>query len=225
VFSTGDVATVILREKEMAMLKIWGRDNSSNVAKVLWVCEELGLPFERIDLGGKFGGDKEPPYLAKNPNGLIPTIEDGDLVLWESNTILRYLAAKYPGAPTLLPADLGARADMERWMDWQLSVLAVPMSAMFWNLIRLAPEQRDMAAVEAARHKAASAWATLDRHLADRAYVGGAHFTIGDIPVGIMGWRWLNLPIERANLPHLAGWVERLKARAGYRKYVALPLN
>jgi glutathione S-transferase len=212
------------------MLKIWGRANSSNVQKVLWVCEELGLAFERIDIGGIFGGDKEPPYLALNPNGVIPTIEDGGLVLWESNTILRYLAAKHADAPkargTLLPADPARRADMERWMDWQLSVLAQPMSTMFWNLIRLPPEKRDAAAVEAARQKAAAAWDILDRHLAERTYVGGANFTVGDIPVGIMAWRWLHLPIERpAGQAHLNAWIHRLLARPGYQKYVALPLT
>ncbi len=211
------------------MLKIWGRANSSNVQKVLWGCEELGLAFERVDIGGIFGGDKEPPYLALNPNGLIPTIEDDGVVLWESNTILRYLAARHADAPkskgTLLPADPAQRADMERWMDWQLSVLAQPMGMMFMNLVRTPPEKRDMAAVEAARNKMAAAWDILDRHLADRAYVGGAHFTVGDIPAGVMAWRWLHLPIERPAQPHLNAWFHRLTARPGYQKYVALPLS
>ena len=211
------------------MLKIWGRSNSSNVQKVLWCCEELGLDYQRIDIGGIFGGDKEEPYLSLNPNGLIPTIEDGDLVLWESNTILRYLAARYADSPkgrrTLFPDDLAKRADMERWMDWQLTILVGPMSTLFWNLIRLPPEKRDAAAIEAARGKAAAAWNILDRHLANRSYVGGANFTIGDIPVGIQGWRWLHLPIERPAQPHLNDWIHRLMARPGFQKYVALPLT
>jgi glutathione S-transferase len=211
------------------MLKIWGRANSSNVQKVLWLAEELGLPFDRVDIGGPFGGNKEPAYLALNPNGLVPTIEDEGLVLWESNSIMRYLAARYgsaaKGSDRLLPADPGKRAEMECWMDWQLSVLTQPMVALFVGLIRTPPEKRDAAALDAARRTAAAAWDILDRHLAKHAFVGGTEFTLGDIPVGVHAWRWFNLPVERPDQPHLRAWYERILPRSGYRKYIALPMS
>jgi glutathione S-transferase len=211
------------------MLKIWGRANSSNVQKVLWGCEELGLPFERVDIGGPFGGNKEPPYLALNPNGLIPTIEDDGLVLWESNTILRYLAGQYGGAKpetaTLLPNTPAKRADMERWMDWQLTTVVGPITTMFLGLIRTPPEKRDAAAIEAARKTAHGVFDILNAHLAKRDFVAGAHFTIGDIPAGVMTYRWFSLPIERNDQPHLRAWYDRLNQRSGYKKYVALPMT
>src|SRR5713226_8084418 len=128
------------------MIKIWGRKNSINVQKVLWCCDELGIFFERIDAGGQFGINNTPEYLALNPNGLVPTIEDGDVVLWESNVIVRYLAAKY-GMGSLCPADLGERFSAERWMDWQQTSLVQPIGPVFANLIRLPPEKRDPAAI------------------------------------------------------------------------------
>ena len=135
------------------MLKIWGRATSSNVQKVLWCCGELGIPFERVDVGGPFGGNQDPEYLALNPNGLVPTVKDGELVLWESNTICRYLATTHR-AERLYPAAPAGRALVERWMDWQLSTLGAPMGALLYGLIRSKPEGRDHAAIEAARRKA-----------------------------------------------------------------------
>ena len=132
------------------MLKIWGRANSLNVQKVLWCCDELGIPYTRTDLGGPFGGNRDPAYLRMNPNAVVPTVEDDGLVLWESNSIVRYLAAKH-GMGTLCPRDLGERASVERWMDWQLSTVHGGMTTIFMNLVRTPPEKRDMAAVEAAR--------------------------------------------------------------------------
>jgi glutathione S-transferase len=204
------------------MLKIWGRVDSSNVQKVLWCADELGLVYERVDIGGRFGGNKEPAYLALNPNGLVPTIDDDGFVLWESNTILRYLAAKHGKLSAATPA---ARADAERWMDWQLTVLAPCMVPLFWGWVRTAPEKRDHAALEGARKSAAAAWTILDRGLTGRDFAGGDAFTIGDIPAGCQAWRWFNLPIERPDLPHLRAWFERLMTRPAYRKHVALPLT
>ena len=150
------------------MLKILGRNNSSNVQKVLWCCAELGLPFEREDYGGPFGKTKEEPYLTLNPNSVVPTVIDDDLVLWESNTIIRYLAAKH-GEGTLLPADLGTRALGERWMDWQLSVINKFMPTVFMGLVRTPPEKRDNAAIAAARDGDENALAILDRYLGETA--------------------------------------------------------
>ena len=152
------------------MLRIWGRKNSINVQKVLWCCAELDLPFERIDAGMAFGVVETPAYRALNPNGRIPTIEDDGYVLWESNTIVRYLAMKHsPGS--LCPSDLAARFDAERWMDWQLTTLDRPVRNVFWALVRTAPEKRDPAAVEMAQAEAEQALAILDAHLAQRRFV------------------------------------------------------
>lgn len=204
------------------MLKIWGRANSINVQKVLWIADEIGIPYTRVDIGGPFGGNREPAYLAMNPNGLVPTIEDDGLVLWESNSITRYLAASR-NSP-LIPADPKARAEAEHWMDWQLTSLG-GMTPIFWGLIRTPPEKRDMAAIETARKQMADVWAILDRHLKDRAFVAGDAFTVGDIPVGCMAYRWFNLAIERPEAPHLRAWYERLTTRAPYRKHVMPPMT
>ena len=131
------------------MIKIWGRTDSSNVQKVLWCCGELSLPFERLDWGGKFGGNQDPQYTAMNPNGLVPTIKDGDFVLWESNSIMRYLNAKY-GNGKLLPASPEGMANANRWMDWQLSAFNPIIVPLFFATVRTAPEKRDPQAIQAA---------------------------------------------------------------------------
>jgi glutathione S-transferase len=201
------------------MLRIWGRKNSINVQKVLWCCAELDLPFERIDAGMAFGVVETPAYRALNPNGRIPTIEDDGYVLWESNTIVRYLAMKHsPGS--LCPSDLAARFDAERWMDWQLTTLDRPIRNVFWALVRTAPEKRDLAVLEAAQ-----ALAILDAHLAQRRFVGGEAFTMGDIPVGASVYRWLALDLQRADRSHVRRWYERLIERPGFREHVMQPLS
>jgi len=206
------------------MLKIWGRANSVNVQKVLWCADELGVPYERFDVGGAFGGNREPQYLHMNPNALVPTVEDDGLVLWESNTVVRYLAAKH-GLGTLCPRDWGQRALVERWMDWQLSTVHGPMATIFIGLVRTKPEQRDMKAIEAARQAMDEIWSRLDRHLADRSFIGGAGMTMGDIPVGCFVYRWFNLAIERNDRPHLRAWYERLTARPAYRQHVMITMT
>ena len=129
------------------MLKIWGRATSSNVQKVLWCCAELDLEFERVGVGGPFGGNRDPEYLAMNPNGLVPTVKDGDLVMWESNTICRYLATTRDGEH-LYPRGPATRTHVERWMDWQLAVIGAPMGQLLFGLVRSTPETRDPAAIE-----------------------------------------------------------------------------
>ncbi len=154
------------------MLKIWGRKNSANVQKVMWGIGELGLAHERIDIAGAFGMNREPPYLALNPNGLVPTLQDGDFVLWEANSILRYLARQH-GKGLLEPADPKARARASQWMDWQLSVLGPAIHAAFWGLIRTPPEKRDRNAIDASKARTTEAIAILDGQLAKTAYVAG----------------------------------------------------
>lgn len=207
------------------MLKIWGRPNSVNVQKVMWCLAELGVAHERIDAGLEFGHNHEPWFLAKNPNGTIPLLEDGDWSLWESNTIVRYLAAKHDFGG-LYPESLEARADAERWMDWQLARLGGPLGTVFQNLVRKPPAERDIAAVERGISALNAAFEALDAHLAERDYVAGSRLTIGDIPAGAMTHRWLALEgLERRPLEHLERWHEQLAARPAYRAHVMLPLS
>jgi glutathione S-transferase len=213
-----------LKDGNGDMLKIWGRANSVNVQKVLWCCDELGLGYERVDVGGAFGGNREPDYLRMNPNALVPTVADEGLVLWESNTVVRYLAAKH-GMGSLCPHEWGARALVERWMDWQLSTVHGPMATIFIGLIRTPAEKRDMKAIEAARQAMGEIWSRLDRHLADRAFIGGDTLTMGDIPAGCFVYRWFNLAIERNPLPHLRAWYDRLTARPAYRQHVMITMT
>jgi glutathione S-transferase len=206
------------------VLKIWGRINSVNVQKVLWTVEELGLDYQRIDAGMKFGIVDEPGYREMNPNGRIPTIQDGDLVLWESNAIVRYLAAKY-GADRLCPATLEARADADRWMEWSTTTIAPAITPLFHALIRTAPEQRDAKIIDEARHKMEQLAAILDAELARKPFVAGATLTMGDIPLGCFVHRWYALPMEHPALLNLAAWYARLGERPAYRKHVMLPLS
>ena len=208
-------------------MKILGRANSSNVQKVLWAADECGLTYTRQDIGGAFGGNDQPWYRALNPNGVVPTIDDAGYVLWESNSIVRYLGASY-GPPGFWPADPKARGHAERWMDWQLSTIQSGMTTVFWGLIRTPEAQRDLAAIEAARVATGALWARLDRYLADAPYVAGPDFTIGDIPVGVMVYRWLNLPLRRDDLPetpHLRAWYNRLTQRPAYRQHIMIEMT
>ena len=209
------------------MLKILGRANSINVQKALWAADECGLTYTRQDVGGAFGGNDQPWYRALNPNGVVPTIDDGGYILWESNSIVRYLAASY-GPPGFWPADPKTRGHAERWMDWQLTTIQGGMTTMFWGLIRTPADKRDTGAIEAARLATAPLWARLDAHLAGNAYVAGDAFTIGDIPVGAMAYRWLNLPLRRddmPDMPHLRAWYERLALRPAYRQHVMIEMT
>src|SRR5207247_1507365 len=179
--------------EKFAMLKVWGRKTSSNVQKVMWAVGELKLAHERIDIGGPFGKNKEMPYLGMNPNGLVPTLEEDDgFLLWESNSVVRYLAAKH-GAGPLEPKDLRARALASQWMDWQLTVVAPALFGAFWGLVRTPPEQRDAKAIADSQAKTTEVMKILDANLARHAYVAGDAFSIGDIPVGIIAFRVLPL--------------------------------
>jgi glutathione S-transferase len=205
------------------MLKIMGRDTSSNVQKVLWVCGELDLPFEREDIGGPFGGNDKPEYLALNPNGRVPTIIDDGYVLWESNSCTRYLAAKHGGDP-LSPADLQIRGNAERWMDWQLTTMSPALVPVFWGLVRTPPEKRDMDAIEAARKKLSGLIGFMDAQLSKTTYLAGDDFTIGDIPLGITAYRWFVMDMERENYPNLKRWYDLLTTRKAFQDAIMNPL-
>jgi glutathione S-transferase len=206
------------------MIKIWGRTDSSNVQKVLWCCGELGLDFDRVDLGGKFGGNKERPYLDMNPNGLVPTIQDGDFVLWESNSIMRYLVEKY-GQGRLLPSTPEGRASANRWMDWQLTTLGPSIVPLFWTLIRTAEEKRDPNVIDNALERTIHTWKIVDRQLARSPYVADDVLTLGDIPLGVWAYRWYNLPIERPRFAQVDAWYKRLCERPAYQKHIMIPVT
>ncbi len=203
------------------MIKIWGRNTSANVQKVMWAVGEIGLSHERIDIGGPFGKNREPAYLAMNPNGLVPTLEEEDgFLLWESNSIVRYLAAKHR-AGVLEPAALRARALAGAWMDWQLSVLGPAIFACFWGLIRTPPEHRNHAAIEESKKQTNAAMSILDGALAKTAYVAGAAFSYGDIPVGVIANRYRQLVPERPPLRHFERWYAAISARQAFKDQVA----
>jgi glutathione S-transferase len=207
------------------VLTIYGRTNSVNVQKVLWCLAEVALPYTRVDAGLEHGKNTEPWYLALNPNGRIPLYVEGSFSLWESNTIVRYLAGKH-GMGSLCPASLETRALAERWMDWQLSTLVSPVSIVFQNLIRRPADERDAAAIERNQSEANRAMMLLDEHLRSQPFVAGEAFTMGDIPVGATAHRWLEIPgIERPALAAVRAWRTRLAERPGFRNHVQLPLS
>jgi glutathione S-transferase len=203
------------------MLTIWGRLNSHNVKKVAWFATELGLPFERHDVGGQFGMDAA--YKAINPNALIPTIEDDGLILWESNAILRYLASRY-GEERFWPADPAARAAGDKWMDWQFAYADAQRDA-FVHLIRKAPEDRVPTLIEASASACARQMAILDAALAQGPWLSGADFGVGDVPMGVYAHTWFSLAIERPPLAHVEDWYARLRQRPGYAEQVMIPLT
>lgn len=199
------------------MLRILGRISSINVQKVVWCADELGLAYERVDVGGRFGGNDTADYLAKNPNGYVPTIEEDGFVLYESNAIVRYFAAREP-AGRLWPGDLRDRADADRWMEWQSNTFTPAMRDAFWQLIRTPAEKRDAAAIEASRVKGEKCAGILEAHLATRRCLTGDRFTAADIVVGCSVHRWLNLPLERPARPNLDRYYAELKARPASRQ-------
>jgi glutathione S-transferase len=207
------------------MLKLWGRASSSNVMKVLWTLEELGLDCERIDAGGAFGRTRDPEYRAMNPMGLVPTLQEEDgWALWESNAIVRYLCNRHaPGGP-LYPAAPRARAEVETWMDWTLGHLTAPMVAIFFTHVRIPEPDRDWAAEGKAREESGRLWRIVDARLAGRRFLCGDDLTLADIALGCWVHRWHLLPIERPALPDLARYYDALKTRPGFTTHVALPL-
>ncbi|ANF58793.1 glutathione S-transferase family protein [Halotalea alkalilenta] len=208
------------------MLRIWGRANSSNVKKVLWCAEELGLRFERIDAGGAFGLVDGEEFRKMNPNGLVPCIEDDGFVLWESNAIIRYLLARHGDDSTLLPATLEGRASAERWMDWCSFSLSAPFAVLVKHLVRSPPERRDAQAVVPAAASFEASMRIADAELAQSAWFSGESFGIGDIPLGVLVYSWYALPgLERPSLPALEDWQRRLAERPAFLHWVAVPLS
>ncbi|MGE4043667.1 MAG: glutathione S-transferase family protein [Acetobacteraceae bacterium] len=203
---------------------VWGRASSSNVMKVLWGLGELDLPFERVDVGGAFGKTDTPEYRAMNPTGRVPTLQEDEFTLWESNVILRYLChAHVPHSP-LWPQDPRQRANIDRWMDAQQTEFNRSMSAVFWGLVRTPADQRDMGAIQASIEDTAKAWRLIEAKLAQHAYIAGPDFTLADIPWGVHAHRWFNmnyLGLTRPDLPAVRAWYDRLLQRKPYRQHIA----
>lgn len=208
------------------MLKIWGRANSVNVQKVLWCCDELGLPFERIDAGLQFGRVNDPDYRELNPNGQVPTLVDGAFVLWESNAIVRYLAMQYGASSALYPSEPKLRASIDRWLDWSLSTLAPAERPVFMTLVRTPAQDRDMIALASNLKTLVVRWKVLDAHLRGRFHIEGDRFTLADIVLGAFAKRWFGVEgIDRPPMPSLERWYQRLTQRAPFKKYIDLPLT
>jgi glutathione S-transferase len=205
---------------------LWGRATSSNVRKIIWLLEELKLPYERRDAGGPFGRTSEPFYRAMNPTQLVPTLQEGDFTLWESNAILRYLANGHPAVSgAVWPADLQNRANIDRWMDAQQTQLNAAQSAVFQGLIRTRPEDRDMAAINAAMARADKVWLMLDKQLeATGGYVAGPSLTLADYCWGVHVHRWFNMEVTRSEAPSLLAWYKRLLDRPVYHQHCAGPV-
>jgi glutathione S-transferase len=204
---------------------LWGRATSSNVMKVLWTLETLKLPYERIDVGGPFGKTDTPEYRAMNPIGLVPTLQEDDFTLWESNAIMRHLcSSNAAAAATLWPQASHRRAVVDQWMDAQQTIMNRPGGVVFIGLVRTPEEKRDMAAIAAAAKELGRAYGLLEPQLAAHPFITGEHLTIADIAWGVHVHRWFALPIERPEMPHLRAWYDRLLENPIYQEHIARPL-
>ena len=205
--------------------RLWGRASSSNVKKVMWLADEMRLAYERIDAGGKFGVVDTPAYKKLNPNSRVPTIEDGDFVLWESNSVMRYLANKY-GGEKFYPADPAVRAGVDRWLDWQLAMLNPVEGPVFMGTIRTPPEKQDKAALAAGMEKLMKQWAIVEGWLETRPYMAGNFFSLADIALAIFAHRLLYNPfITVPLLPNISAWHARLRPRPGFKAHVDVRLE
>ena len=208
---------------------LWGRATSSNVMKAVWTLEELQLPYERIDVGGSFGKTDTPDYRGMNPTGLVPTLQEDDFTLWESNAICRYLCHAHAPNSKLWPQDPHARGNIDRWMDAQQTVLNRPIGVVFWGLVRTPADKRDMAAIAQGIADAGKAWRMVEAELQRHDFIAGDTFTLCDIPWGVHANRWFRmnyLGLERPELPALQAWYDRLCQRPAYQQHiVACPIT
>lgn len=204
------------------VIHVWGRRNSANVQKVMWVLGELELEYSRDDVAGSFG--VPDGYEKLNPNPIVPTIRDDDLVLWESNACVRYLARQY-GVGSLWPDDPKTLAIADQWMEWQRSDFSAGFFPMFMNMIRIPADKANPAAAERGIATCARVIQQLESHLADRDYVAGEVLTIGDVPLGPMVYRYLTMDIERPDLPNVQAWYKRLAQRPAFQRHVMIPFG
>jgi glutathione S-transferase len=213
-------------DNKKQQLTIWGRANSVNVQKVLWCLRELDLGYDRIDAGLHFGKNTEPPYLAMNPNGRVPTLVDGDYVLWESNSVMRYLCLAYGKGTPIYPEAPKVRAGVDRWLDWTLSTLQPVDRPVFWALVRTPPDQRDMVAIQKNADAEAVVWGMVEAQLATRCFIEGDQFTIADIALGAYARRWLGVEgVTKPTFPHLERWFTQFADRPGFTQFIAPPMT
>jgi glutathione S-transferase len=207
-------------------ITIWGRANSVNVQKVLWCLRELDLAYERIDAGMAFGKNREAEYLAMNPNGRVPTLVDGDFVLWESNSIMRYLVLAYRPQSPLYPQPAKIRASVDRWLDWTLSTLQPVDRPVFWGLVRTPVEQRDMTALQKHADAEAEQWKIVDASLERRRFIEGDDLTLADIALGAFARRWFGVEgIRKPKFVHLERWFGQFRERPGFQEFIAPPMT
>ncbi|MCR9255648.1 MAG: glutathione S-transferase [Alphaproteobacteria bacterium] len=206
------------------MLTVWGRTSSINVQKVMWTILHLSLDHERIDAGGKFGGLDSAEFHSMNPSRRIPVLVDGDVTLFESNAIVRYLAARYDEGG-LWPTDPGERARGDMWMDWKSFTLIPPMTTVFWQLYRTPEAERDPPAIAKAAELVHQHFAVVDEWLATRPYMGGDRLGLGDIAIGAATYRYNAMPIERPEYRNLETYYSRLQEHPAYREGVMIPLE
>ena len=203
------------------MLTIWGRANSANVQKPMWLIGELDLPHERIDVGGPFGGLDDPAFLAMNPNGLIPVMQDGDAVLWESAAILRYIAETY-GEDAIWPVDAVERAQIDMWIDWTNTTWVPAMTQVFNAFVRTPRANRNPAAVQRVVNAVATIAAKADRTLSEREHIAKDRFTLADIAFGVLLFRYFTLEFQRPHTPNLDRYYESLTSRPAYRQHAMI---
>ena len=206
------------------MLKLWGRATSQNVQKAMWVIGELGLDHERIDVGGRFGGLDTPEFGAMNPNRRVPVLEHDGAVIWESHSVVRYLAATF-GRGWLWAEDPAERSLADRWMDWTAATLQPAFMDIFWGYYRTPEPERDWTIIRRGINGCARLYGLLDRHLAHQPYVAGDHLTMGDIPIGASLYRYFELDLERPSLPNVEAYYARLQDRPAYREHVMVPFD
>ena len=206
------------------MLTIWGRRSAFNVQKVLWLIGELDLSHRWIDAGGDAGGLDTSDFLAMNPNGRVPVIEDDGVVVWESHAIIRYLAARY-GGRAWWPDDPADRSRADRWMDWSQTTLQPAFMGAFWAFYRTPEAQHDPAVIEGHLALCDQAYAVLDRVLAERPYLAGENFTLADLPAGATLHRYFEMGAPVPGLPHVRAWRARLAKRPAYRAHIAQPFE
>ena len=206
------------------MLELWGRANAYNVMKPLWLLAEMGLEFRHHDVGSTPGELDSDEFLALNPHARVPVLRDADAVVWESNSVLRYLANRFE-MNDLYPTDPLARSEVERWMDWELASLQPAFIDLFWGFYRTPPADRDAAAIEASRERCGDLFAQLDQRLETVDYLAGDAFSLADIACGVCLFRYFNMGVDVARPPALMAWYERLSERPAFRSSVMLPFD
>jgi glutathione S-transferase len=212
-------AMVILVLKEAQMLTIHGRATSSNVQLVMWAVAELGLPHQRLDVGGAFGQTDTAEFGRMNPNRLVPVLQDGDLTMFESGAILRYLGSVY-GPESFWPRDPKVRAPLDQWAEWGKITFAIAMGPLFMGLVRTPPSKRNPEAILSAEVGAAKVARIFDARIGKGPWLTGEALTFADIAMGFYLYRYYTMPFKRSETPNLDAHYARLSARPAFREHV-----